>query len=84
MYSIIFSALALKQLKKLDKKLSDRIIAVIDRCKIRPYAHARRLVNSRYFRLRVGTYRVIMRIQDNDMYIIVIEIDHRKKIYKRY
>lgn len=82
MYSITFSDLALKQLKKFDKNLQKRIISTIKRCRIRPYAHVKKIVDSPYFRLRVGDYRVIMDIRNNELNIFVIEMAHRKKIYK--
>ncbi len=42
-----------------------------------------RAVDSPYFRLGVGDYRVIMDIRDNELKIFVIEMAHRKKIYKK-
>lgn len=34
------------------------------------------------WRYRVGDYRLIAQIQDNELIILVIEIGHRKNIYK--
>lgn len=82
MYSITFSALSLKQLKKLDKKISLRIISTIKRCRFRPYSHVKKLVDNPYFCLRVGDYRVIMRIINNELNIFIVEILHRKNVYK--
>lgn len=82
MYSILLSRIADKQLKKLDKKTQTKILSAIKRCRIRPYVHVRRLVESPHFRLRVGDYRVIMSIRENKLLILVIEIKHRKKVYK--
>ncbi|MDP2672440.1 MAG: type II toxin-antitoxin system RelE/ParE family toxin [Nanoarchaeota archaeon] len=82
MYSIIFSPLAEKQLKKLDKELQRRILDVLDRIRIRPHHFVKRLVGSPYFRLRVGNYRIILDIQNDKLVIVVVELGHRKKIYK--
>ncbi|MCK4670250.1 MAG: type II toxin-antitoxin system RelE/ParE family toxin [Nanoarchaeota archaeon] len=82
MYSILLSRIAEKQLKKFDKNKQTRIISAIKRCRIRPYVHVKRLVESPYFRLRVGNYRIIMNIKENKLRILVIEIKHRKKVYK--
>lgn len=82
MYSLIYSRGSLKQLKKLDHQRQVRIISTLERCRIRPYAHVKKLVGCPYFRLRAGDYRVIMDIRDNELRIFIIEIDHRKKIYK--
>lgn len=82
MYSVIFSDLASRQLDKLNKEARLRIISTIKRCRIRPYAHVKKLVGNPYFSLRVGDYRVIMDIRDNELKIFVIELGHRKRIYK--
>ncbi|MGM5483375.1 MAG: type II toxin-antitoxin system RelE family toxin [Nanobdellota archaeon] len=82
-YEITFSDFADKQLSKLSLNVQDRIISTIKRCQIRPYSHVKKLVGSKYFRLRVGDYRVIMDIIDNKLIIHVVEVGHRKNIYKR-
>ena len=82
-YNIIFSVFADKQLSKLPLSIQERIISTIKRCQIRPYAHVKKLVGSKYYRLRVGDYRVIMDIVENKLIIHVIEIGHRKNIYKK-
>ncbi len=81
MYSIIFSDLSLKQLRKLDKLAQSRIIATINRCRVRPYSHVKKLVDSPYYRLRVGKYRVIINIMNHELRIFVIEVKHRKDVY---
>jgi mRNA interferase RelE/StbE len=81
-YNILFSEFAEKQLGKLSVETQDRIISTIKRCQIRPYAHVKKLVGSPYYRLRVGDYRVIMDIIENKLIIHIIEIGHRKNIYK--
>jgi mRNA interferase RelE/StbE len=82
-YSIEFSDYSLKQLEKLPKDIQKRIISTLKRCRIRPYSHVKKLVGSPQFRLRVGDYRVIMDIFDNELKIHVIELGHRKNIYKK-
>lgn len=81
-YDIIFSDFADKQLSKLSLDSQNRIISTLKRCRIRPYSHVKKLVGSKYFRLRVGDYRVIMDILDNKLIIHVIEVGHRKNVYK--
>lgn len=81
-YSIKFSESAVKSIKKLPKDTQFRIISTIKRCRIRPYPHIKKLVGSDYFRLRVGDYRVIMDILDDQLVILVVEVGHRKNIYK--
>lgn len=83
MYSIEFSKLSEKQLYKLEKSEQIRIISALDRIRIRPYPYISKLVGSPYFRLRAGDYRIILGIREDRLIILVIEIGHRKNIYKR-
>lgn len=82
-YDLIYTDKAKKQLKKLDKPSQERIIHTLERCRIRPHSHVKKLVGNPYFRLRVGELRIIVDIKDNKLHIMVLEIDHRKKIYKK-
>ena len=83
-FEVTFSDFADKQLSKLPLDVQGRIVSTIKRCQIRPYAHVKKLVGSKYFRLRVGDHRVIMDIIENKLIIHVIEVGHRKNIYKKY
>ncbi len=82
MYDIEFSQTAEKQFFKLNRNIQLRIISILERIRIRPYSSIIKLVGSRYFRLRAGDYRVIVDVEDSKLLIMVIEIGHRKNIYK--
>jgi mRNA interferase RelE/StbE len=82
-YSIIYSKTALKQLKKLERYDQERIIAALERIRIRPEAYVKRLVGISGYRLRVGEYRVIMDIDKGRLLILVITVGHRKMIYQK-
>ncbi len=82
MYEIEFSKTAEKQLYKLERDSQIRIISSLERIRIRPYVHVKKLISCPYFRLRVGKYRIILDIKADKLFITVIEIGHRKNIYK--
>ncbi len=81
-YEVIILPIAQRQLEKLDKMVQDRILLVLDRIKLRPYDFVKKLTGSPYYRLRVGDYRVLMEIHNDRLLILVIELGHRKNIYK--
>jgi len=81
-YSILFSQTAEKQLKKLDKGVQERILMSLERIRIRPYDFVKKLSGYSYYRFRVGDYRVILDIKKEQLIILVIEVGHRKSIYK--
>jgi len=82
MYTIELTKQAQKQLYKLNKEFQRRIIITLERIRIRPYSHVKKLVGGPYFKLRVGDYRLILKIRNKELIILVIEIDHRRRIYK--
>ena len=83
MYEIIFSQKAKKQLFKLEKNTQERIIAILERIRIRPEDFVTKLIGDPGYKLRVGDYRLIMDIDNNNLLILVIKVGHRKDIYKR-
>jgi len=60
-------------LKNIEKKLT-----------VDPYAFGKALVHDwkHHFRLRVGDYRVIYLIKDETVTVLIVEIDHRKDVYR--
>jgi mRNA interferase RelE/StbE len=83
MYDVRFSDKALNQLEKLEKQLQERILKSLERLRIRPYDHVKRLIGINYFSFRVGNYRLILDIQKDKLIIMVIAIGPRKNIYDR-
>jgi mRNA interferase RelE/StbE len=81
-YEILFTDTSLKQFKKLEKEVQERIIKALERIRIRPEIHVKKLVGDPGYRLRVGDYRVILDIEKDKLIILVIKIGHRKHIYK--
>ena len=81
-YSILFTNKARKQFKKLDKLIKIRIKNSLKRIRIRPENYIKKLIGLPFFSLRVGKYRVIIDIDKGKLIIFVIDIAHRKNIYK--
>ena len=82
-WQVIWSEKSVKQLEKINKKDAQQIFNNVCECEKEPFKAVSRLTNSPFFRLRVGDYRVILDLQQNKMIIFVIEVDHRRKIYKK-
>ena len=56
----------------------------MSKAKTNPHRYFKRLKGTKSYRLRVGEYRIIANIDDKEIQILVLYIDHRKKIYKRF
>lgn len=81
MYKLIFSNSALKKFKKLEKNLQKRIITSLERIRVRPETYVTKLIGDPAYKLRVGAYRIILEIDKNHLFILVINLGHRKNIY---
>ncbi len=82
-YEVIFTDTSRKQFKKLEKDIQERIVKALERIRIRPEVHVKKVVGDPGYRLRVGEYRVIIDIKKDKLIILVIKIGHRKNIYKK-
>lgn len=87
MYTVKISEKALKSLRNLDKQIARMIVAWIEknlegtkdpRTKGKGLSHD----NKGIWRYRVGNYRILTNIWDDELIILVIEFGHRKDIYK--
>ena len=82
MYELIYSPSALKQLKKLEHNIKERIVLALERLKIRPEScDIKKLVGMPGYRFRVGDYRIIFDMKKDKLIILVLQIGHRKNIY---
>ena len=82
-YNVIFSDKALRQLKKMEKNVQERIIVVLERIRIRPEQYVTKLVGDPGYKMRVGDYRIIMDIDNKKLQILVLKVGHRKNVYER-
>jgi len=82
-FKVEFSEEALSQLKKLDNQTAGRILEKIISSAEDPTHFFERLAGRDEYKLRVGDYRVIARIMQNDKSILVMSVGHRKNIYKK-
>ena len=86
-YKLEFTDRAKKQLKKLDKHTAALIIGWLEKnienCD-NPRIHGKGLVENKsgQWRYRIGDYRVICEIQDEEIIVLVLEVGHRREIYE--
>lgn len=85
-YRVELTDRVIKQLKKLDKYTSALIIGWIEKnlegCE-NPRVHGKGLTANRtgQWRYRIGDYRLICEIKDEEVLILVLEVGHRREIY---
>ncbi|MFY9300575.1 MAG: type II toxin-antitoxin system RelE/ParE family toxin [Candidatus Nitrosotenuis sp.] len=81
-YNIFLTDFAKKQLAKLDKQIAKRITKKLHEISNDPFLYVSKLVGQDLYKLRVGDYRVLLTIQQDKLIIIVVEVRHRRNVYK--
>jgi mRNA interferase RelE/StbE len=82
-YNVDILRSAQKRLDKVDdpirRRIIDRIRALAD--DPRP-AGCKKLSGRPAWRLRIGTYRVIYEVHDQKLLVLVVDVGHRREIYR--
>jgi len=84
-YRVEFTAAAARQMKKLPRPARDRVLEAIDGLADTPRPHgAKKLVGEQTaWRIRIGDYRVIYDILDEQLTVTVVRAAHRREVYDR-
>ena len=88
-YQIVTTDKFDKSFKKLDKQTQKIIKAWIDKnlmgCE-NPRLHGKGLTanKSGQWRYRVGDYRILAEIRDNELVLVLVEVGHRSRIYQEW
>ncbi|MBS6254125.1 MAG: type II toxin-antitoxin system RelE/ParE family toxin [Streptococcus sp.] len=82
-YKIVPTPKFAKNFKKLDPFVRKQIKSYLNRVTDNPRAKGKALIANRtgQWRYRIGVYRVIVNIQDNELIILALEVGHRRDIY---
>jgi mRNA interferase RelE/StbE len=86
-WTIEFLPQAAKELRKLDRQVAARIITTLEE-RIAPLDDPRSLgsalvgEHAGFWRWRIGDYRVVARIEDERVLILVVRVAHRREVYR--
>lgn len=84
-WKIEFTPAALRQLKKIDPENGRRILVFL-RTEITndPRSRGKALKGAlrKFWRYRIGEYRVLVRIEGDKLLVLVVRVGHRKEIYR--
>jgi len=88
MYTVEYRQTVVKSLRKLSKHTALLIIAWIEKNLINtmnPRIHGKSLSANLAgsWRYRIGDYRIIANIDDRTKTILILDIDHRSRVYKK-
>ncbi len=85
MYIVQLGKQPTKALRKMSLKDARRIVAKLEQVAKEPYAannNISKLQNRSGYRLRVGDWRIIYEIHNNELVIMVVKIAQRGKVYR--
>ncbi|MDR2100793.1 MAG: type II toxin-antitoxin system RelE/ParE family toxin [Campylobacteraceae bacterium] len=81
-----FKESAKKELSKLDKSESKKIISFLEKLSTQsnPRQNGKSLKGKlkEYWRYRVGDYRILCKIQDDELVVLILKVAHRKDVYE--
>jgi mRNA interferase RelE/StbE len=80
-YAISWAESAHREFSKLPFLIQRAIVKRLDSAAGNPSHYFIRLVNDPRYKLRVGDYRIIARIEHDKLLILVVEAGHRKNVY---
>lgn len=85
MFTIVYSKQAIKTKSKMPRGIAERIDAELERLARNPATYHgdwKCLQGTPFWRLRVGDWRVICQILNNELIIYVLKIGSRGDVYK--
>ena len=82
-YRLIVKQSVSKDLKKIPKKDAKRIVAAIQSLAENPRPpQSKKLSGQERYRLRLGNYRILYIIEDDELVICVVKVGNRQDVYK--
>lgn len=79
--------MAERQLSKLDRPVQNRIKTYLQNiAELKTSTSKGKALQgnfAKYWRYRVGDYRLICQIKNSELIIVVVKIGHRREVYKR-
>jgi len=83
-YSLEFTASASREFRSLDRQVQRRITEKVDALCDNPFPSGSKKLKGEveHFRIRVGDYRVVYRIDGKRVVVVIVRIGHRKEVYR--
>lgn len=81
-YQLVYTRRAVKDIRRLDANAKQRLKSTLEKYRDDPLFYAQRLINSEFgtYRFRIGDYRVIFDIENDQ--IVILWVGHRREIYR--
>jgi mRNA interferase RelE/StbE len=82
-WQVLVSRRAERVLRRLPRDVLSRIAAAIDELARDPYPHgSKKLTGHDLYRLRVGSWRIIYNVQDEELIVLILTVASRGDAYR--
>ena len=82
-FNLVYTQRAIRDVRKLETPTKRRIGKALLRFEEDPLKYAEKITDRKLgsYRFRIGDYRVVFDLEEND--IVILRVGHRKDIYRR-
>jgi mRNA interferase RelE/StbE len=82
-YEVRFARPVAKELRRLDRGEAKRIVEAAEALAEDPRpSGVQKVRGTPYMRIRVGSYRVVYEVRDEDLVVLVVKVGHRREVYR--
>ena len=86
-YTVKFAKSAKKEFNKLPNKIQDRIVEALKLLSVNPFSELLKIKKlkgpAELYRIRIGDYRLVYEVQNNELIVQVVKIGHRREVYRK-
>ena len=87
LFIVKFAKSAKKEFNKLPSKIQDRIVEALKLLSINPFSELLKIKKLKgqeeLYRIRIGNYRLVYEVQNNELIVHLVKIGHRREVYKK-
>jgi len=82
-YRVYWTKTAVRDLRRLDRRLAERIIDSVEEASLNPLRYFKKLRGLPFYSLRIGDYRVLVSLDHSRRTLVVLVVEHRRRAYRR-
>lgn len=88
-YEVRLTPSVIREMRHLPEDIGERILDEVEALAQEPdpSRHVKKLKgggSTPFYSLRVGTYRAVLNIFDDVLLLVVVEVGHRSKVYRKF
>jgi mRNA interferase RelE/StbE len=84
-FEVILRPAAQRALRRADRPVQRRLVNAMADLANDPRPHGAKALKDQHglLRIRIGDYRIVYEVRDNELVVLVVVLGHRSKVYER-